>query len=425
MSIPFNPTLFSADPAGGSDHIRRLMLNPPKEFIESAAAQTAMAAARAPAPFSDGPITFGADGQAIMSPPPQGQAQGSWSQPVDTGEWQDPGTPGSGVHYASGMGMGVESHDQQGLDDGWMQQIQGQLAAGQPPIGDQGQTGQEQTVGIMTAPNSPASPATATAAAATGTGTEAAELAASAPPATAVATAITASITSTIASFSATPSIRTASMASISAPLTSATASISASLTSDPASASPSATDNIVAPHKPFVKSTAFILIIVLCSLILIGIIATALRWAFRWKSKDGHDRYLGGMLHRHRRDPEADDLSDIVRHFGNGELEKRSSLLAEEMGHAPYLHSDDQLRPMRLDAHMAEEPMEEIDLDAPRAPALHETLGSPSMPCATQRLEVRNTDPDEYERSKTLPKSWVADRKFTSSLDLGPVLTD
>jgi hypothetical protein len=147
----------------------------------------------------------------------------------------------------------------------------------------------------------------------------------------------------------------------------------------------------------------------VLCCLILVGVIATALRWAFRWKSKDGNDRYLGGMLHRRRRDVEADDLSDIVRHFGGGTIEKRSSLLAEEMGHAPYLHSDDQLRPVNLG--VTDEPMEDIDLDAPRAPALHEQHGSPSMPCSTQRLEIRNTDPDDYERAKTLPKSWVADR--------------
>lgn len=136
-----------------------------------------------------------------------------------------------------------------------------------------------------------------------------------------------------------------------------------------------------------------------------------------RWKSKDGNDRYLGGMLHRRRRDIEADDLSDIVRHFGDsgGMIEKRSSLLAEEMGHAPYLHSDEQLRPVsHADLIPTDEPMEDIDLDEPRAPALHETLGSPSMPagpCGTQRLEVRNIDPDEYEKAKTLPKSWVADR--------------
>ena len=145
------------------------------------------------------------------------------------------------------------------------------------------------------------------------------------------------------------------------------------------------------------------------------GIIATALRWALRWKSKDGNDRYLGGMLHRRRRDIESDDLSDIVRHFGDsGTIEKRSSLLAEEMGHAPYLHSDDQLRPMSFGNDLSTEPMEDIDLGPPRAPGLNEAVGSPTMPpmpCSTQRLTVRNTDPDEYEKAKTLPKSWVADR--------------
>ncbi|KAI9637298.1 uncharacterized protein MKK02DRAFT_43222 [Dioszegia hungarica] len=396
----------SPDPSTGGN-ARRIVMNPPDSFLQSAAAQAAIEAGKQAPVQANGPIAFAQGGQAVMMP--NGNSNGGSSS---GGGGADKGGSGGGDVGVLGsaspaMGMGVNTPDQKGLDPAVMQSIQQQLASGAIAPSPE-KTG---AAASAITPNSKASPTAP---------------APSASPTAATATAA--------ASASANPS----GIASVDP---SASALPSPILATDPsASISPSASADAASSGTPFIRSPAFILLMVFSALILLGMIATALSWFFRWKGKGSS---------RSRRDVEADDLSDIVRNFesrrgsyGTGasagsygdDMEKRSSLLAEEMGRgAPFLHSG---------TAMAGDGMEDVDLGdegLPRMPAATMPsedamlmmgmggMGSPRLPdqFGTGRLEVRNRAQSDFgdevvgygDKFRTMPaqKSWSNERGLSN----------
>lgn len=400
----------SPDPSLGSDHTRRIVLNPPASFLESAAAQNAIAAGQVAPPQSNGPIAFAQNGQAVLMPMGSTGSASTGAGSISGGESSTSSTTGT---VGSAMGMGVSSPDQKGLDPAVMASIDRQLSAG-----------------------SNTTPVAAVASAATPV--------VSAAPTPTVPTPSgplqSAPALSAVASLDPSASLATPSVSSIDP---SASAAASPVLAADP---SASASDAAAIASRPFLHSPAFILLMVFSALILFGLIATTISWFLRRRGGSA-GCCGGGGRKRSKRDLEADDLSEIVRNFESRRgsygtniysdegMEKRSSLLAEEMGRgggAPFLHSGS-----------GDDGMVDIDLNddparggLPRMPAATMPsedamimmgmggMGSPRLDnqFGTGRLEVRNRAQSDFgdeiqgygDRSKTVPaqRSWVAERE-------------